>query len=220
MNIRKLIREELQFIFNETINKSIEGIQKALSEEMSQKSPIGRGKDHYVYDFKGDPSKVIKVAWGSDGNKYDPSAELKQIDLDPSHVEVFKNNPNLFPKVHKITNRYAIIDKLNTEPIRYDQKEIYNILSQLNHPDLDHMTESNAINRLYWVSANRKGFHTKLIRKLVETGLFFQSTKLQLYIDFIKRIIESPLGRESKNLDVSDTNIGYDYNGTLKLLDF
>lgn len=195
-------------------------IREVLLEEFKPKTPLGKGKDHVVYDYEGDPNKVIKVAWGSDGNKYDPNAELKQVDLDPSHIKAFQDNPDLFAKVHKFTNRYAIIDKLNTESIKSDQSEIFKILEPLNIPQLDHFNEHNAIGRLYWLSSNRKGFHVKLVRKLVETGVFFESTKLQLYIDFIRRIIESPLGKEKKNLDVNDANIGYDPKGGLKLLDF
>ena len=122
--------------------------------------------------------------------------------------------------MYEVNDRYAIIDKLKTDTIRDDQNEIFNILGQVNHPDLEYMTKDTAIERLYWVSANRRGFIDKLVRKLVKTGLFFQSAKVQLYIDFIRRIIESPLGKKMKNLDITNNNIGYDANGRLKLLDF
>jgi len=204
MNIRKIIRE-------------------VLLEEFKTKTPIGKGKEHVVYDYEGDPNKVIKVRFGKEGvNQYDfhSDAETKQLDLDPNHIATFKNNPDLFPEVFKFTNRYAIIDKLNTEPIKAEQSEIFKILEPLNIADLDHMTEHNVINRLYWLSSNRKGFHGNLVRKLFETGVFFESAKLQLYIDFIRRVVESPLGKENKNLDVNDANIGYDSKGRLKLLDF
>lgn len=204
-DIRKIIREELE---------------KMLYEELSHKSPIGRGKDHYVYDFKSDPSKVIKVAWGSDGNKYDPNAELKQIDLDPSHIEVFKNNKDLFPKVYKVTNRYAIIEKLNTKPIREEQTELYKILAHLDIDDFRHMREDNAIATAYRQFANRKGLLQKVMQQLIMSGVFFQSQIIQKYVNFFQTVINSPLGKMDKNIDVSDTNIGYDENGILKLLDF
>jgi len=34
-------------------------------------------------------------------------------------------------------------------------------------------------------------------------------------IGFIRRIIESPLGKKMKNLDITNSNIGYDANGRL-----
>jgi len=181
---------------------------------------IGSGKDHFIFQHKNDSKKIIKVAFdGEDGNKWGPSDKV-QTNLDTSHIEAFQNNPNLFAKVYEVNDRYAIIDKLKTDTIRDDQNEIFNILGQVNHPDLDYMTKDTAIERLYWVSANRRGFIDKLVRKLVKTGLFFQSAKVQLYIDFIRRIIESPLGKKMKNLDITNNNIGYDANGRLKLLDF
>lgn len=204
MNIRKIIRE-------------------VLLEEFKTKTPIGKGKEHNVYNYEGDPSKVIKVRFGKEGvNQYDfySDVETKQLDLDPNHIATFKNNPDLFPEVFKFTNRYAIIDKLNTKPIKAEQAELYKVLESLNMEDLDHMTEHNAINRLYWVMSNRKGFAQKLMKKAFETGVFFASPLLQKYIDFTQRIISSPLGKKNKNLDVSDVNIGYDGKGGLKLLDF
>ena len=71
-------------------------VREVIQEELKLKSPIGQGKDHIVYNYEGDPSKVVKVAWGSkDGNKYSPNAELEQIDLDSSHIDTFISNPDL-----------------------------------------------------------------------------------------------------------------------------
>jgi len=41
--------------------------EEIIKEELKQKQKIGYGKDHVVYDMLSDPSKVIKIAWGSDG---------------------------------------------------------------------------------------------------------------------------------------------------------
>jgi len=195
-----------------------------MQEELKLKSPIGQGKDHVIYDYEGDPTKVVKVAWGDKkgGSRFSPDAEIGQIDLDPSHIGTFKSNPDLFAKVHKVTNKYAIIDKLDTNSIDSEQVELYNLLEPLFGilEDLDHMNENNAINRLYWLMSNRKGFKENLMRELITSGIFFSSPLLQKYIDFLQGIISSSLGRSNKNLDVSSVNIGYDSEGLLKMLDF
>ena len=195
-----------------------------IGEELRLKSPIGQGKDHIIYDYEGDPTKVVKVAWGDKkgGSRFSPDAEIGQIDLDPSHINTFKSNPDLFAKVHKVTNKYAIIDKLDTNSIDSEQVELYNLLEPLFGilEDLDHMNENNAINRLYWLMSNRKGFKEDLMRELITSGIFFSSPLLQKYIDFLQGIISSSLGKSNKNLDVSSVNIGYDNDGSLKLLDF
>jgi len=199
-------------------------VREIIQEELKLKSPIGQGKDHIVYNYEGDPSKVVKVAWGSkDGNKYSPNAELEQVDLDSSHIDTFISNPDLFAKVHKVTSKYAILDKLETgDIISNEQRELYSLIEPLidTLEDLDHINENNAINRLYWLMSNREGFKEELMRELITSGIFFSSPLLQKYIDFLQRIISSPLGKSNKNLDVSDVNIGYDSEGLLKMLDF
>lgn len=204
-------------------------VRKVIEEEF--KSPIGQGKligqgkDHKVYSHEDDPSKVVKVAWGDKkgGNRFSPDADIGQIDLDPSHIDTFISNPDLFAKVHKVTSKYAILDKLETgDIISNEQRELYSLIEPLidSLEDLDHINENNAINRLYWLMSNREGFKEDLMRELITSGIFFSSPLLQKYIDFLQRIISSPLGRSNKNLDVSDVNIGYDSDGLLKMLDF
>ena len=200
-------------------------VREVIQEELKLKSPIGQGKDHVIYDYEGDPTKVVKVAWGDKkgGNRFSPDADIGQIDLDPSHINTFKSNPDLFAKVHKVTNKYAIIDKLETgDIISNEQRELYSLIEPLidTLEDLDHINENNAINRLYWLMSNRKGFKEDLMRELIASGIFFSSPLLQKYIDFLQRIISSPLGESNKSLDVSDVNIGYDSEGLLKMLDF
>ena len=133
------------------------------------------------------------------------------------------SNPDLFAKVHKVTSKYAILDKLETgDIISNEQRELYSLIEPLidTLEDLDHINENNAINRLYWLMSNREGFKEDLMRELITSGIFFSSPLLQKYIDFLQGIISSSLGKSNKNLDVSSVNIGYDSDGSLKLLDF
>lgn len=194
-------------------------IREFLNEELRKKTIIGKGKDHVVYDYEGDPSKVIKVAWGSDGNKYDPDAELKLVNLDPSHIATFKKYPEFFPKVHKFTDKYAIIDKLNTDKIKNEQSELYKQFSQLGISDFKYMNENYAIADIYTQLAIRRGLFNKVLQKLIGNGQYFESPILQKYMDFFQRILNSQLGK-NKRLDVSAVNIGHDEKGYLKLLDF
>ena len=200
-------------------------VREVIQEELKLKSPIGQGKDHIVYNHEGDPSKVVKVAWGDKkgGSRFSPDAEIGQIDLDSSHIDTFMSNPDLFAKVHKVTSKYAILDKLETgDIISNEQRELYSLIEPLidTLEDLDHINENNAINRLYWLMSNREGFKEDLMRELITSGIFFFLPLLQKYIDFLQRIISSPLGESNKSLDVSDVNIGYDSEGLLKMLDF
>ena len=73
---------------------------------------------------------------------------------------------------------------------------------------------------LFWLSKNRKGFFNNLLIEIIKNDLYSKSPKLELYINFINRILKSKLNKEKSNLDVIANNIGYDKEGRLKLLDF
>ena len=99
---------------------------------VTNKEMLGKGKDHVVYDYKSDPTKVIKSAWGVDKGQYKYGAESNRhlVDLNSDHIEIFLKYPNLFPKVYKYNNRYAIIEKLDTSKVYQDQKDLYEQLIQ------------------------------------------------------------------------------------------
>lgn len=194
-------------------------ILETIVEELRKKTKIGQGKDHVVYDFEHDPTKVIKVAWGTDsgGNRYDTNTKKTIVDFDPNHIKMFKKYPNLFAKVYKETNRYAIIEKLDVKSVREDEKELFNQISPYNFYDLQYMKEHNAINTLYWNITNRKGFLVSLIKKLEKNSE--DLTLLNKYINLFKEINKT-LKRIVRSVDVGSYNLGYDKDKNLKLLDF
>ena len=197
-------------------------IKKLFREAIIKKEPIGKGKDHIVYDFEKQPDKIIKIGYGSDGYKYQWDGEKKQLPLDPKHIEIFKKYPNLFPQVYKSTNMYSIIEKLDTNKIKFDEKNIFNILDKLNHEDLEnmsiHYTFSSLFHELYVDSKNGDYLFSDILSYL--SNLKDDEKNLVLkYINFFKRIRKT-LMLEIPNLDISAGNIGYDKNGELKLLDF
>lgn len=187
-------------------------------EEIRQKQPIGMGKEHHIYDFEKDPTKVIKVAWDSKehGDFFNPE-NRKQVNLDPQHIEVFKKYPDLFPVVYKVTNRYAIIEKLETEKVKQEEKQLFNQIKPLGFGDLRFISEYSAINDIYWQITNRKGLLDKILKKMEATGE--DMTLFQKYVNLFKRI-NSTVKRIRPNVDVGSYNLGYDGNGNLKLLDF
>ena len=75
-------------------------------KEITFKEPIGQGSEHIIYPYSKDPNKVIKT--------FDPD-ERESIDKD--QITTFQKHPDIFPIVYKVTDKYAILDKLNTKKV-------------------------------------------------------------------------------------------------------
>ena len=196
-----------------------------LNEDFRSKEPIGGGKDHHIYDYEGNSDKVIKVAWGREGdNPYDFDAKEKQIDLNPDHVATFNKFPNFFAKVYKFNNKYAIIEKLNTDKIKQDEKFLYDQIKKYNNGRFEHITDSTTLGHIYWVIENDKeGFLDELIGDMTNNNE--DLTILNKYIAFYNGVLSTikgnlPSDDISVGLDVGSHNLGYDSNNKIKLLDF
>ena len=184
------------------------------------KTEIGHGKEHRIFDYEKDPTKVMKVAWGTENgeNPYDPNTKKVVVDLDPEHIDAFIKFPDIFAKVFKRTKRYTIIEKLETKKPKQDEKELFNLISKYNFSDFRFMTENSAINDFYWQITNRSGLLNRMIKKMVANE---DLTLFNLYVDLFRKI-NSGLKKhiKYKGIDVGSYNLGYDKEGNLKLLDF
>jgi hypothetical protein len=220
-----------------TINRFNEILQY-LNEDLYKKEPIGKGKDHYVYDFKNNPDKVIKVAWGVEGdNPFDPNAKEKQTNLNPNHVKVFKQFPEIFPKVYKFNEKYAIIEKLETEQVKKDSSELYQLITK--HFENFQATERNIIDRLAFEYSNSIEYYDEdegdrfqeMVNVLKQNNenleTFFRYVNLFEEIqNKVKPFVKDNWNPEFEkfptggNVDLNSNNFGYTKDGKLKLLDF
>ena len=73
-------------------------------KEITLKEPIGQGSEHVIYPYSKDPNKIIKT--------FDPD-ERESINKD--QITTFQNHPDIFPIVYKVTDKYAVLEKLNTK---------------------------------------------------------------------------------------------------------
>ena len=205
----------------EIANEIISNLTKDNIHEIvtTKKEKIGSGKDHVVYDYKADPTKIIKSAWGVDKGQYKYGAESNRhlVDMNSDHIEIFLKYPNLFPKVYRHNNRYAIIEKLDTSKVFQDQKDLYNQLIQYDDV-FKNVVENDFISGLYYTVTKVSGFLPKVVRKMRKAGE--DLTLLEKYVTLFKKV-KNTVGRSSYyGLDVTAYNLGYDNEGNLKLLDF
>ena len=78
----------------------------SILKEITFKEPIGQGSEHIIYPYSKDPNKVIKT--------FDPD-EKESINKD--QITTFQKHPDIFPIVYKVTDKYAILEKLNTKKV-------------------------------------------------------------------------------------------------------
>jgi hypothetical protein len=135
---------------------------------------------------------------------------------------MFKKYPSLFPKVYKSTDMYSIIEKLDVDKVKNDEKLIFNILNGLNHEELSNMTKHNIIPNLFHefhVDSQNGNYLLADIYTYISNLKNGEKELILKYINFFKTIRKT-LMQDIDNLDITANNIGYDKNNELKLLDF
>lgn len=207
----------------------LEALESYLTSEENKRTPIGKGKDHIVYDYHGDPSKVIKVAWDNPDatNRqiaYDTSGNIVSKDrtkLDPKHIATFTKYPDLFPEVFKFTDKYAVIEKLDTERVQKEEKQLLDQLKP--YINTAQIFDSVALQIYIWLTDKRSISREELPKLLIKMEEAGENLVLfKKYINFINKVVKTidVSNTKSKFIDVRAANIGYDKKNKLKLLDF
>jgi hypothetical protein len=195
------------------------------------KKPIGQGIEHTVFPFNKFKDKIIKTRSGNAEltNQGDPTGypRLKITDpkskLNYKEIKIFQMHPEIFAKVYKVTDRYAIIEKLDTASIEEDLEMLcWGMIKFFNkNPKYaKHFTlkdpkllDPSDFNILALIHNNRKD--PKLLKGIISnTNNKEFAIKL---MSFIQKLYNTNLG---KSPDLHDQNVGYDKEGNIKLLDF
>ena len=159
------------------------------------KSELGSGLSFVAYPSKIDPSKVIKTTI------YDEPEKLQD------HIYMFMKYPKYFPKVYKATDKYLVIEKLNTKPIIEYYNKLKSLTSLLNPFKLIPFYNPKKFD-----PDNPLDVVIKQHPELLEMTLKLK----KLYKD-VDKILE----KEGYNeLDFHSENIGIDDKGNFKMLDF
>lgn len=162
---------------------------------ISPKPELGSGEVFTAYPSKVDPSKVIKIS------NYNNPEDIQY------HADIFKNYPKYFPKVYKVTDKYLIIEKLNTKPII----EYYNKLKLLTSL-LNPFKSIPFYNPKKFDPNNPLDIAIKQHPELLKTTLKLK----KLYHD-VDKILDNEGYDE---LDFHHGNVGIDSEGNFKMLDF
>ena len=188
-------------------------------KEITLKEPIGQGSEHVIYPYSKDPNKIIKT--------FDPD-ERESINKD--QITTFQNHPDIFPIVYKVTDKYAVLEKLNTKKAidelekleteffnlkwRDEKKRKYSILLDDLMED-DNLEDYDFIGLLYHLFQNTS---SSSLKKELNTLLSLTSNPdlLKKWIDFLIKL-PSIIGKTE--LDIHAEQFGYDSEENIKLLD-
>ena len=188
-------------------------------KEITFKTPIGQGSEHIIYPYSKDPNKIIKT--------FDPD-ETESINKD--QITTFQKHPDIFPIIYKVTDKYAVLEKLNTEKAideleklqteffnlkwRDEKKRKYSILLDELMED-DNLEDYDFIGLLYHLFQNTS---SSSLKKELTTLLSLTSNPdiLKKYIDFLTKVTSKINQTE---LDIHSEQFGYDSKENIKLLD-
>jgi hypothetical protein len=171
------------------------------------KDQLGSGQSSSTYPYNKDPEKIIKtVSDYDDNNKFD----LEQI-------KIFQKHPDIFPLIYKVTDKYAVLEKLNinkayNEMLSWGKqvKKTNNILSYFMQ-DEEYEYDDYAGILYYFLKQNSENELESLYSKIKD------GDKLKAWVSLIKKAINLNL---KSDLDIHGEQFGYNNNNKLKLLDF
>lgn len=191
---------------------------------IKSKTQLGAGTEHTVFPYERFQDKVIKT---KTRNITFQGSTIKQIpggSLNMEEMEIFKNYPEFFAHVYKLTNRYAIIEKLDTASI---EKDLDNLATGLIKYFIDNPERANFFtlkdpslltSQDFSVSAD---IYQNLRDPDFLKGLFDYAPDKKFckkLITFIANVYK--LKNELKRgIDVHNGNLGYDKDKNIKLLD-
>ena len=182
-------------------------------KEIIFKTPIGQGSEHIIYPYSKDPNKVIKTSSQS---------------VNKNQITIFQKHPDIFPIVYKITDKYAVLEKLDVNQAitelekleveffnlkwHSDKKRKYSIL-------LDDLMENNDddydfIGLLYYLFQNNPSSLKSELNTLY--SLTQNPELLKKWIDFLIKVTSKT---NQTKLDIHSEQFGYDSKGNIKLLD-
>ena len=177
---------------------------------IQSKSPIGQGGEHTVYSSKTKPGFVIKKLTGE--NEYYTKEDWAEI------VKTAQQHPEVFAQIDKVDfdKGYFVQEKLDEKSLTKDGNELHKYLKDnnilyRNDQDKSDYSSLDIITILY-MTPDR-------IDMLDDTP--WENTLKPKLERFFDKLNEAGHGIDDNFLgDLRLTNIGYDKNGEIKILDF
>ena len=174
------------------------------------KTPIGKGDEQTVYPSKIKSGFVIKKLTGE--NEYFTKEDWKEI------IQTAQQHPEVFAQIDKVDfdKGYVVQEKLDEKSLTKDGNELYDYLKDNNIlyrdlQDKNNYTGLDIIGILY-SDPDRLDM---LDGTLWEDAL---KPKLERFFD---KLNDAGYGIDDNSLgDLRLTNVGYDKNGEIKILDF
>ena len=177
---------------------------------IQSKTPIGQGGEQTAYPSKIKPGFVIKKLTGE--NEYFTKEDWEEI------IQTAQQHPEVFAQVDKVDfdKGYFVQEKLDEKSLTKDGNELYKYLKDnnilyRNENDKSNYSGLDIITILY-MDLDR-------IDMLDNTP--WENTLKPKLKNFFNKLNQAGYGIDDNYLgDLRLTNIGYDKNGEIKILDF
>lgn len=197
--------------------------------KIHQKQQSGAGSQHAVFPYHRYQDKILKTKMGDIQFYRDNPQYINSAKMDSNEMEIFQKYPDLFAKVYKYTDRYAVIEKLNTDHFKQDVEKLAQGMFDfvLNDPRLAQaiipytIDPSNSdpsdigVTQILWsmmVKPNAER-NFQILEKYLDKQI------LRKFLDFLTKVEHKLIGKVRKSVDVHDGNFGYNKKGELRLLD-
>jgi hypothetical protein len=185
--------------------KLIQILKEIISEiKIVKKEPIAVGTQHSIYSNNRDASKVFKAVNPDYGTVSTQAYNW---------VKIFKEHPDLFPKVYRSNDKGAEVEKLNAKKAEDDYKKISIAL-------FEEFGSGSFQELLYSILEND---NDNWKPKVKEYKLYLDKKDKSLskiFDKFVKLMIALQVVNEPEfTIDAHHGNFGYDSSGNLKMTD-
>lgn len=167
--------------------------------ETKQKPVYAYGTDHDIYLSKKDSTKVFKVV---------KPGQKNVSDQEHNWIKIFRENPKLFPKVYRSSDRGAELEKLNTNQAKKEYDQLDKAIDPI-----------GSFDGLLKMAGSGQDIN-KPVSKYIEYLEQNNPDLLDKFLSFIKLVTAVSKSTGIDRLDIHIGNFGYDYKqGKLKMLD-
>jgi hypothetical protein len=163
--------------------------------DLLKETYLGGGEQGKVYAI--DKNKVKKQSNSLDGFTQDELYFYNQ----------FNKYPDIFPKIHKLTKSYVIMDRL------YDISDLNNVLNYLEQINI--WRDEDPMTMIYYLLKDNDSSKINTLLDKIKNNKAVYSSILK-YIKFTQDVLNI---FPNKSIDFHTGNIGVDSNGDLKIFD-
>lgn len=183
----------------------IDILKEIISEiKIFKKEPLATGTQHSIYKSNQNSDRIFKVVNPDYGTVSTQAYNW---------VDIFKANPDLFPKVYRSNDKGAEVEKLDAKKAEDDYKKLSVAL-------FEEFGSGSFQELLYSILENDNNKWVEKVKEYKKYLSIKNKSLTNIFDKFVKLMVKlQPVNKPEFTIDAHHGNFGYDKSGNLKMTD-